>query len=190
MNFIQEYKNAIDPNTCKDLMDLFERDTHLHSQGTAYVKGIPTLDNNIKQSTEIDIDASLRANPDWSHTLDKVFVSLSECLEKYKREYSFIDKTNTSWRITNSINFQRFLPGEGFYEWHCENEKNNRLLVFMFYLNSIEVGGGTEFNYEMPNSTAEIGKCLIWPADWTHFHKSIVAPYEKKYIITGWYVYD
>ena len=31
---------------------------------------------------------------------------------------------------------------------------------------------------------------LIWPAGWTHFHKSEIAPKETKYIITGWYVYS
>jgi len=31
------------------------------------------------------------------------------------------------------------------------------------------------------------GNTLIWPADFTHPHKGIVAPKETKYIITGWY---
>jgi hypothetical protein len=31
------------------------------------------------------------------------------------------------------------------------------------------------------------GLTLIWPADWTHFHKGIPAPNEEKMIVTGWY---
>jgi len=27
---------------------------------------------------------------------------------------------------------------------------------------------------------------LIWPADWTHTHRGIVAPNEEKIIATGW----
>ena len=36
---------------------------------------------------------------------------------------------------------------------------------------------------------AEKGKTVIWPAEWTHTHRGIVAPKETKYIATGWYGY-
>ena len=32
----------------------------------------------------------------------------------------------------------------------------------------------------------EIGKTLIWPAEWTHAHKGEVLNSGVKYIITGW----
>ena len=190
MNFIEEYSNTLDPKICEQFIKLFELNTHLQNPGTAFINGIPTLANDVKQSTEIAIDDSLCMDPDWNKPIATMLDSLTGCLEEYKNKYSFINKTNATWRMHNIINFQRFNPGEGFYEWHCENEKNNRLLVFMIYLNTVNQGGGTEFNYDMPNAAAEVGKCLIWPAYWTHFHRSIVAPKETKYILTGWYVFD
>lgn len=33
------------------------------------------------------------------------------------------------------------------------------------------------------------GDAYIWPAYWTHFHHGVNAPYEKKYIVTGWVDY-
>ena len=32
----------------------------------------------------------------------------------------------------------------------------------------------------------EIGKTLIWPAEWTHAHKGEILKSGIKYIITGW----
>ena len=34
---------------------------------------------------------------------------------------------------------------------------------------------------------AKEGRLVIWPAYWTHFHKSQVSKTTTKYILTGWY---
>jgi hypothetical protein len=57
----------------------------------------------------------------------------------------------------------------------------------MTYLNTVKDGGGTEFFHQKLTTSAEQGKTLIWPADWTHTHRGITSPTEEKYIITGWY---
>ena len=31
------------------------------------------------------------------------------------------------------------------------------------------------------------GNLIIWPADFTHIHKSIISNIEEKYIATGWF---
>ena len=33
------------------------------------------------------------------------------------------------------------------------------------------------------------GRCVIWPAFWTHMHKGVVSKTETKYIATGWISY-
>jgi len=57
------------------------------------------------------------------------------------------------------------------------------------YLNDIEERGGTLFKYQNVRCQPKAGKMVLWPAGWTHFHKSEVAPKETKYILTGWYRY-
>jgi prolyl 4-hydroxylase len=64
---------------------------------------------------------------------------------------------------------------------------SKRLFVFMLYLNTVNDKGGTEFKYYNHIEKAEAGKLLIWPPDFTHTHRGVVSPTEKKYIITGWY---
>ena len=56
-------------------------------------------------------------------------------------------------------------------------------------LNTIKEKGGTEFKFQNHKCAAEQGKLVMWPAGWTHFHKSEIAPKEVKYIITGWVMY-
>ena len=69
-------------------------------------------------------------------------------------------------------------------------ETSNRMLVWMFYLNSIKQGGGTRFqNYDRITNAVE-GRLVIWPAGWTHVHHGIVSKTESKYIVTGWYAFN
>ena len=55
----------------------------------------------------------------------------------------------------------------------------------MIYLNNVTNGGTYFDNYNLTLNAVE-GRLLIWPAFWTHFHRGVVAPNERKYIITGW----
>jgi hypothetical protein len=81
------------------------------------------------------------------------------------------------------------MPGEGFYEWHCERggyPASHRVLVYMTYLNDVE-NGGTEFKFQKIKIDAKKGLTLIWPSDFTHTHRGIISNEEEKYIITGWF---
>ena len=40
----------------------------------------------------------------------------------------------------------------------------------MTYLNDVEDGGNTYFTHYNLRIKPEIGKTLIWPAEWTHAH--------------------
>ena len=55
----------------------------------------------------------------------------------------------------------------------------------MTYLNTVP-DGGTEFVYQNKVIQAVKSKTLIWPADWTHTHRSQISSTTEKYIITGW----
>ena len=56
----------------------------------------------------------------------------------------------------------------------------------MTYLNNVEEGGTTDFLYYDLSIKPEIGKTLIWPAEWTHAHRGDIVNKGLKYIITGW----
>ena len=56
----------------------------------------------------------------------------------------------------------------------------------MTYLNNVKDGGETNFSHYGIRVKPEIGKTLIWPAEWTHAHNGGIVNSGEKYIITGW----
>jgi hypothetical protein len=195
-NFISEYKNALPSIVCENLIELFEKRTDLH------VKGKTTLGVNKdwKDDTEISIDPDFLdedKHPDFSILIQSLLLCLQEGIEKYKKEYTIIHDDGEAsgidvlreWRTDFEFNIQRYLPGEGYKSRHCEiptSSVSKRVLVWMFYLNDVEDQGGTEFTFQNYVCKAEKGKLVIWPPYWTHFHRGIISPSEKKYIVTGW----
>lgn len=59
----------------------------------------------------------------------------------------------------------------------------------MIYLNTVEKGGKTDFPNQGLSVKPEAGKVVIWPAAYTHPHRSAPDLDEWKYIVTGWFIY-
>ena len=164
---------------CTDLIKFFENKKHRQFKG---VTSKDVTDENWKKSTDVSL------NPNDS-ILDEYNTYLDKCLKLYLKKYpeanSLLARYNHYREV---VNIQRYLPDEGFYKWHCERTSTNdctRSLVFMTYLNDVK-DGGTEFKYQGIKTEAKTGLTLIWPPDFTHTHRGIVAK-ETKYIITGWF---
>ena len=56
----------------------------------------------------------------------------------------------------------------------------------MTYLNDVNDGGRTCFDHYKIKIKPEIGKTLIWPAEWTHAHSGEIVNSGVKHIVTGW----
>ena len=83
----------------------------------------------------------------------------------------------------------KYLPGDHFSSMHTERSDLStlhRVFAWMTYLNNVEDGGETNFSHYGIRIKPEIGKTLIWPAEWTHAHSGEVLKSGVKYIITGW----
>ena len=88
------------------------------------------------------------------------------------------------------FNFQHYKPNEGYYAWHFERtnlKSSHRILTWMFYLNDIKYGGGTEFYHQNYIEKAQQGKMVIFSSEYIHTHRGETAPFKDKYILTGWY---
>ena len=111
-------------------------------------------------------------------------------LQYYKECYPDAFEGFAGMRMSEPFNVQKYEPNQFYSRWHCENNGHQsfqtRVLAFMTYLNTVEVGGETEFMYQNVVSKPIQGKTLIWPAYFTHTHRGCPAPQQNKYIITGW----
>lgn len=170
-----------DTTICDDLIEYFERNPHLLCQGKCQ-KGV---DLTVKNS----FDASLNHEP---YLNTRYIKELMKVINLYKRHYEYCanDDSVDTWGLIEDPNFQKYLPNGGFYKYHCERtgiKFGNRHLVYMTYLNDVHDGGETEFFYQKVKIKPRKGLTLIWPTDWTHTHRGIPSPSEKKYIVTGWF---
>ena len=126
---------------------------------------------------------------------------LTDLLNLYMEEYPFI-KNIQKLMIENlpetdfiTAQVQKYKKGKFYNRLHCENggsstQYNNRAIVYMTYLNTIEEGGGTDFPSQNFQSKAEQGLTLLWPAYFTHPHMGIISEKSEKYIVTGYYEFD
>lgn len=194
-NFIYESQNYLDPLVCEDLINQFEKHTWLHTQGKIGMcndddtSSMLTLQEDIKQSTDMGITDVIADSPAFQPSILKLFEFLNQCIIDYKTEFDHLDST-AKWGMTEKFNIQRYYPGQGYYAWHSEYHPNispadKRVLAWMVYLNDV-TDAGTEFAY-LGKTDAIKGKCVLWPAYWTHTHRGIVSDKETKYIATGWY---
>lgn len=96
------------------------------------------------------------------------------------------------------INAQKYEQSAGGYPYvHSEvypeggeNDALHRVLLFMFYLNDVEVGGETQFYYQQMKIAPRVGRMVIAPAYFTHSHCGHVPQSGDKYILTSWVLFN
>ena len=146
--------------------------------------GNQQIKKNIKDSLDYYINLD---------TTEIVFLEylkyLNKILHLYIEKYKELKYDVSYFNLVENINLQYYKPGCGFKKMHCERTsttKNNRLLVFMTYLNDVP-NGGTNFKYQNLTTPSLKGLTLIWPTDWTHTHCGQISNTHEKYILTGWF---
>ena len=100
---------------------------------------------------------------------------------------------------TGTTNLQKYKKASGgYHHWHSEhypsphdagNASLHRVLLWMYYLNDVEEGGGTSFYYQDKTVLPREGKLVIAPAGFTHTHRGNVPISKDKYILTSWIMF-
>ena len=183
-NFIEVYDNALTSDECKHIIDFMN--VSVLTPGYVRVGNEKKVAKEIKESHEITMDVSAR-NTFPNEVNNLINDVLYENTKKYVETHPQLLKLNR-WSMIKKYNLQKYNPNEGYHALHCEVcglKTSNRILAWMFYLNTVKDGGTYFDNYDLTMDAVE-GRLVIWPAYWTHFHKGIVSKTETKYIATGW----
>ena len=193
-SFIQQSTIHLESNVCEDIIKQFEAHTWLHVPGKIGIRQAVSSDglgqdNGFKKSTDLGVTDNVADSPAFNPSILKLFEFLNAEITQYKTTFSAMENI-APWGMREKFNIQRYRPNEGYYAWHSEYHPhidlvNKRVLAWMVYLNDVE-DAGTEF-LNFGKFDAKQGKCLIWPAYWTHTHRGIVSNTQTKYIATGWY---
>ena len=181
-NFIGTW-NIENESLCNEIVDLFEKNKNLQKPGQT-LKG---NDPEVKRTTDMTIipndlkDIKFKCLNDYINELYK-------CYLDYQEQWVFIKDMIKSVNI-GAFNIQKYSPGDHFSQIHAERTSINhahRIFAWMTYLNDVEDGGKTNFSHYDLKIKPEMGKTLIWPAEWTHAHSGEVLNSGVKHIITGW----
>jgi|ETNvirenome_6_85_1030632.scaffolds.fasta_scaffold116951_2 hypothetical protein len=175
-DFIYCEKGAFSKESCDDYIKFFEDNIGIASPGGMQNK-------NSVNDLEICLD------------IEKCDRNLNDCIvkvfESYKKIYPLIDTRLGSWNCYHKCQLMRYEPNKYYDIIHCETDCAKptvveRCFAWMICLNDIKKGGGTEFIHQKVITKPRLGDMYIWPSGWTHMHRGVNAPYEVKYIITGW----
>ena len=182
-DFIEIYDHALSQKECEILINHFEKSNEVQYGLIADGSYYPDR----KKCLQIKLDLN-----DSSPSSNIVREKLSLYLNQYRKKYSLELENTQHWNFFPYAAFQKYDGKEdGFKAWHCEHgngeSDSKRIMAWMFYLNDAKCG--TEF-YNSPTIKAKRGRCVIWPAFWTHVHKGVTPNIGLKYIVTGWISYD
>ena len=184
-SFIEIYDNALTKKECEILISQFNKSPQCEGVVGSSSSG-RVVNKESKQSIELS-DLSLW---DGSTISNIILSSLYKCINKYKEKYSSLEDIY-SWKVDDLYTFKKFeSKDDGYKRWHTEQSgprHAKRIAVWMFYLNNAR--SGTELKNFYPMES-KMGRCIIWPASWTHVHRSSVPNKGLKYIVSGWISYN
>ncbi len=194
MQLIDRYKNAGFEAVADGVMDFFDRRKDLQRPGVAFGPGGSDAEP-AKVSTDISLVAhNSGADPEAFALSDVIMRAVSAGLEHYLKERPLLRQVcpDQELFVMPVFNLQRYAPGEGFRQWHCDwtisdeaTEPVRRVLAWILYCDSVEEAG-TEFHWQEHHEVAERGKLVIFPAAPSHIHRGRVNSEFNKTIATGW----
>ncbi|MDH5361226.1 MAG: 2OG-Fe(II) oxygenase [Gammaproteobacteria bacterium] len=193
MQLIAHYRNAGFEATVDAVMEFFDRRQDLHRPGVAFGSGGNDAEP-AKISTDISLVAIRRSNDESSALADLIVRAVSAALEQYLKERPLFLQVCPEQElfVMPIFNLQRYAPGEGFRQWHCDwtiseeaTEPAHRVLAWILYCDSVPEAG-TEFHWQQHHEVAERGKLVIFPASPSHIHRGRINTEFSKTIATGW----
>ena len=168
-NFILK-NSCFSANTCQKYIDVM--DTNIHKAEQGHLGPEHPMD-------DIEININIYEHPDLRKGID-------DTCRKYVDKYPLLKTNYTDWIVNGGAQLMRYEPNNYCHRAHCESTGEERIFAWMIFLNTIQKGGGTEFIYLNTTAQPIAGDMYIWAAGFPYFHRGVVAPDERKYIITGW----
>lgn len=185
-SYIYHEKENLSISFCEEIIRYYELSHDIIRSGCT----AGGVQENIKKTQDVDIarynrffmiETKLREK--LHKAVDKYFQGLPNRIGWYKLSRKCIIPT---------IKLQRYTANEGFYVKHTdESEDQDRILVFMWYLNDVDEGGETVFyahDKEVLRIKPKAGTLIIFPSTWTYPHCGLMPISSNKYICNGWVI--
>ena len=181
-SFIGIYDNVLSHEQCQKMITKFEDSPKQKGQFVNYSG--PQIDPSVKSSLEPKKSCRFSNEDLYARTMKQPLI---KCIDQYYNQYQEGLKVLSHWTVDDAYPFKKFTgKNDGYKKWHIEHGlgKLRRVLAWSFYLND---ASGTDFKF-YPTVEAKEGRCVIFPAYFTHVHKS-AENLSTKYIVSGWLEY-
>lgn len=188
--YIYIKQRSISQELCKDIIELFENEGDNRYRG--YTLG--GVHEEIKKSLDFFIEKNNKTSK-WhkiARLLQKelhknVFLYMEKLKAEFSKEYEYYLNTGL---FEFGYQMQKYDKNDGKYVFHHDftndhEKKIHRVVTFLWYINTVEDGGETEFDFGL-KIKPEVGKLILFPASWTFPHRGNMPISGDKYIITGW----
>jgi hypothetical protein len=179
--YVSVFDDAIAPSVCRQLIQKFEENV-----GGVQVE---TTFPGVRHFMEVDVSRH------WNTEHEILVNYVQEAWKVYMQTHSI--QFDIQWPKQfgyENFRMKQYLPnGRDEFSLHTDvgsYASARRFLSFLWYLNTVEEGGSTQFGFSQGKPQVTIpavrGRLLVFPPLWTHPHwgnKPIGGP---KYIISGY----
>ncbi|AMV23399.1 hypothetical protein VT84_03250 [Gemmata sp. SH-PL17] len=218
-DFIEIYDDALDATLCEEIVAAFERSGRKargRTGGGVDVTKKDSLDLNISTDPEFAalharvLDATLQYLVRYALKYQTMLVgsiaasgtdpATGKPVALTAGQLTELQAGQLMMKLyrPGQISAQKYLKGVGgYHHWHSEIyprdaacETLHRVLLFMFYLNTVADGGETAFYHQNRTIRPQRGRMVIAPAGFTHTHKGCVPLSGDKWILTSWVMFN
>jgi len=174
-DFFGIYDKSLGANFCRDVIYRFEGDPR---KVTGKV-GDGQYRPDFKDTTEIDF---VEVRQGWEDVINTANLRLAQHLKEYMPRWAeafrAVEVHHEGFRMV------RYETGQQF-GWHADNMGGSytRVLTAVWYLNTVEEGGLTEFKWAGQSIQPVEGRFLIYPVGWPFFHRDAPPVSGPKYVI-------
>jgi hypothetical protein len=171
---IFKYDGILSQGDCERVIDSVERNGDLVEKGAI---GSGTVDPDLRRVLVTRLDTSPSSRED-------VWWELGRTLWKYSEDYrnSFQGLPPCAMEGLQALHY---LKGDGHYEIHHDGGK--RMYSAVLYLNTVEVGGETEFVNHGISVSPRAGTLIMFPAWHPYAHRALPPLSDDKYAVVTWW---
>ena len=177
-DFIRVYDNVLPVDMCKRIITGFDKNHHINS-GTGY----ESTGNLHRNAIEMNCTKRAVDSDRWKLIMSVMNQHAVSSFKRYKHDLKvelFDAVTLEQWRM------HRYDPNVHYYKEHIDAitvNTSKRMLMFLYYLNTVDEGGETLFESINKRINPVEGRLAITPA-WFGFPHSAVMPISNtKYMI-------
>lgn len=194
-HFILEIENFLPESLCNEMIKRFENDPYKRQSkiGVGPDNSGGVIDLSRRNSKEIEVSG----DPKW-RDIDKilneyvgkaVLLYSEEIKKRIKRvgeDPAFLLPYILGDKMEDNGYFLQRVEKDSWFRWHHDDTYDERIVNFIFYLNTIEEpdGGRTEFIHGR-KITPKVGKLLIFPTTWTNIHSGSWTKKPKYMCVTS-----